>query len=73
MATGTMGGCDPVVFEMAGCLFRVGGGSPEFAEAFDEIAGFLDEGAVAGVVADVFVAVVSGEPGSLRARHRQIG
>ena len=29
MATGTMGGCDPVVFEMAGCLFRVGGGSPE--------------------------------------------
>jgi hypothetical protein len=47
---------------------RITGG----AEAFDEIAGFLDEGAVAGVVADVFVAVVSGEPGSLRARHRQI-
>ena len=89
MATGTMGGCDPVVFEMAGCLFRVGGGSPEFAgaskggggplgedggvaaeavfhggaAAFDEIAGFLDEGAVAGVVADVFVAEIGGESG----------
>ena len=53
------GGCDPVVFEMAGCLFRVGGGSPEFAGA--------SEGgvwcAVAGVVADVFVAKIGGESG----------
>ena len=26
-----MGGCDPVVFEVVGGVFRVGGGSPEFA------------------------------------------
>lgn len=31
MAIGAMGGRDPVVFEMAGRLFRVGSRSPEFA------------------------------------------
>ena len=31
MAIGAMGGCDPVVFELAGRLFAGGSGSPEFA------------------------------------------
>jgi hypothetical protein len=51
-----------------GPLGEDGGGAAEAvfhggAAAFDEVAGFLDEGAVAGVVADVFDAVVSGESG----------
>ena len=51
MATGAVGGCGPVVFELAQRLLRVGGGSPEFAGT-PEVGGAFLRGAAGLIGAD---------------------